>query len=633
MPAIEIDFYDFQSNYLVPIQHLETIFLGSLEIVPILTPGHNLKEGTISFNIKNKNMKKITISLFLALFIVATLFAQQHITGIITDKDEVPLIGATISIFETSIGTNTDLDGYFELNVPKDVILEISYIGYTNQRIKITDETTLNIVLTNDVLQLQDIVVTANKKAQTLQNVPMAITALSPLQIRRSGAKEFRDYATGIPNLSYGTQGGDGGGRYSNEISIRGITGANTTAVYLDETPLPESIDPNLSDIARIEVLKGPQGTLYGSATMGGAIKVVTNKPNPLQKEGSLGLTVSSVSEGDINYGLQGIINLPISKKMAFRASAYYDFESGVYDQVVNKDIDIINSETRLTEDFYEDPIDVAADGCPKCSLEDKENVDDKKNYGFNASFGFYPTKNISIIPKVIHQQESGDGYDFAEVSVDNFTQISNTGIDEAFNDEWTHYSVGAEFKFDKGKIVSSTSYLDRFYSETEDVSDINTIWWMEYETEEVGDYIWADDMNKSVGTKLFQQEIRYESNLGGKFDFLLGGFYRSEEENWSYKDIRPGMASYLLSDNAYDPDECPDCAWDYDYVMENLDAPWYGYDGLFNEKEIALFGQFYYSFTPKRLFHKHYVRLKKAHFFKLKKNLSGQSVHNSTLA
>ena len=282
---------------------------------------------------------------------------------------------------------------------------------------------------------------------------------------------------------------------------------------------------------------------------------------------------------GDFNYGINGVINQPLSDKLAFRASGYYDFESGVYDRVVNQNIEIINAVPRFTEDFYGDPIDAPSDGCPGCSLENKENIDDTKNFGFNASLGFYPTKNISIIPKIIHQQEKGEGYDFAEVSVDNFTQNSNTGIDETFEDEWTHYSLGAEFKFGKGKLVSSTSYLDRFYTETEDVSDINTIWWIEYETEEIGDLIWADDVDRSVGTTLFQQEIRYESDLGGKFDFLLGGFYRREKQDWKYLDERPGMAAWLLSDNAFDPEECPDCAWDYDYVMEHLDSPWYLYD------------------------------------------------------
>lgn len=547
-----------------------------------------------------KNFTAILVMLFLG----TQLFAQRTITGTVMDGTE-PLIGATVMIQSTSTGTITDVNGYFELmNIAEEnVILEISYTGYkTNILTTVSNVSNYTIALESDPLQLQDIIVTANKKPQTIQSTPMAISALSPLQLKRTGAKEFRDFASGIPNLSFGTQGSDGGGRYSNEISIRGISGINTTAMYLDETPLPESITPNLIDVARVEVLKGPQGTLYGSATMAGAVKVITNNPNPKQVEGSFSLSGSSVQEGDFNYGLQGVYNQPLTDKIALRVSGYYDLTSGVYDRVVNPNVTIVNATNPLLEDFYGDPINVETGGCVGCSTENKENVDDKQNYGFNASLGFYPTKNISIIPKVIYQKENGDGYDFAEGNVNNFTQYSNTGLDESFEDEWIHYSLGIEFKTKHGKLVSSTSYLDRLYSEVEDVTNINTIWWMEYEDESIddGDAIWADDVLRSVGTKLFQQELRYESTYDGKFNFLLGAFYRSEQNDWLYLDERPGMASYLLSDNAFDPIDCPDCDWDADHVEANLDAPWYLYDGYFDETEAAIFGQFYYDITKR---------------------------------
>ena len=549
-------------------------------------------------------MRKVFILVFTIITLSLQVNAQRTVTGNVFSGNE-PLIGATVSVLNTTQGTATDISGYFELtNVTEEAIeISVTYTGYKQQNVRVEiGQTTIRVDLEIDPYQLQDIIVTANKKPQTIQSTPLAITAISPVQLRRTGAKQFRDFASGIPNLSFGTQGSDGGGRYSGEISIRGISGINTTAMYLDETPLPESVTPNLIDVARVEVLKGPQGTLYGSATMAGAVKVLTNNPNPNQVEGSFGVNSSSVEQGDFNYGLQGVFNQPITKKLALRVSGYYDFESGIYDRVVNPNVEIINSETRLTEDFYGDEIDVATDGCPGCSLEDKANIDDKTNYGFNASLGFYPTKNLSIIPKVIYQRESGKGYDFAEGNVNNFTQYSNTGIDETFDDEWAHYSLGIEYKLSHGKLISSTSYLNRLYSEVEDVTDINTVWWLEYEDESIdeGDYIWADDVIRSVGTKLFQQELRYQSDYEGKFNVLFGAFYRSEVSDWLYLDDRPGMSTYLLSDNAYDPDECSDCTWNYDHVMDNLDAPWYLYDGLFEESEIAVFGEFYYDITSK---------------------------------
>ncbi|MDF1863680.1 MAG: TonB-dependent receptor [Saprospiraceae bacterium] len=550
-------------------------------------------------------MKRCILFAFAFFFVATIMIAQRTVTGNVIDSNKEPLIGANIILVGTGTGTLTDENGNFELKdiSSLEVLLEFSYTGFSTQTITLREEqSNITVIMEENNFQLLDIVVTANKKSQNIQNVPMAISTISPVQLRRSGAKGFRDYATGIPNLAYGTQGSDGGGRYSNEISIRGISGFNTTAMYLDETPLPESIDPNLIDVAQVEVLKGPQGTLYGSATMAGAIKVTTNRPNPVQQEGAVGVSFSSVKEGDLNYGFNGLINQPISDKVAFRASGYYDFQSGIYDRVVNTDVEIINSETTLTEDFYGDPIDVSADGCPGCSTDKTENVDDKKNYGFNASLGFYPTKNISIIPKIIYQREEGNGYDFAEGDVKSFLQNSNTGIDESFEDKWTHYSLGIEIELGNGKLVSSTSFLDRLYREVEDVSDINTIWWLEYEDESIdaGDAIWADDVERSVGTKMFQQELRYQSGFASKFNFLAGAYFRYSESDWLYLDERPGMSTYLLSDNAFDPDECPDCTWDYDHVMENPNSPWYKYDGLFEDREFALFGELYYDITSK---------------------------------
>ncbi|MEM9991230.1 MAG: TonB-dependent receptor plug domain-containing protein, partial [Bacteroidota bacterium] len=546
-------------------------------------------------------MQKVLGSTVLFVLLCVPLIAQRILTGTVTGDHE-PLIGATITYQGT--GTLTDINGQFSIsdapNTPFDIT--VSYTGFEpTQQTVLPKQAQLNIQLTLDPFQLQDVIVSANKKAQSIQTTPLAITAISPVQLRRTGARSFRDFASGIPNLAFGTQGSDGGGRYSNEISIRGISGINTTAMYLDETPLPESISPNLIDVTRVEILKGPQGTLYGSATMAGAVKIITNNPNPNQTEGMFSSSHALVAEGDTNHDIQGIFNQPLSKKMAVRISGYYNTESGVYDRVVREDVDVINVQPILQEDLYGDPIEAITDACPGCNLDAQENVDDRRSYGFNASLGIYPSKNWSIIPKVIHQYESGDGYDFAEGNVNNFTQTSSTGLAETFDDEWTHYSLAVEAKLDKGKIISSTSYLDRYYAEVEDVTDINTIWWLEYEDESIdaGDAVWAGDVERSVGTQLFQQELRYQSDFTGKFNFLAGLFYRLEQQDWLYLDERPGKARYLLSDNAFDAEECPDCAWEEAVVLNNLNSPWYLYDGLFEDDEIALFGQFYYDITP----------------------------------
>ena len=564
------------------------------------------------------------------LFSVLTLFcltmsAQFTVTGTVLDADtSTPLPETNISISGTNQGTTSDFDGKFSLTVNgENTTLVFSSVGFVTQKLEVnkTNSSNLTILMVADSNQLETVFVTANKTSQSSQKVPLSISVIGIKELQRTGAKEFRDFASGIPNLAFGTQGGDAGGRFSNEISIRGISGAKTTAVYLNDAPLPESVSPNLIDVSRIEILKGPQGTLYGSATMGGAVKIITNKPNVSQTSGFIGVETSSVQEGDANYGVTGLVNIPLSDKLAFRGSGYYNYQSGIYDRVSNKSIEWLNEGSPLTEDFWEDtedwngnPFNIVTDDCTDCSREDKENVDDKTDFGYNANLGFYPNEDLSIVATVIYQKLKGDGYDFAEGDVNSFIQHSNTGLDETFYDEWTNYSLGIEYQTNSGLLTLSSNYLDRRFTESEDTSDINAYWWIEYEKDfsEPLDYIWGGLTDRAVDTRLFQQEIRFNSSLEGKFNFVVGGFYSSEEVIHDWQDHRRGLTTYLLTDNVWDGED-PDYGWalwgeedQYDRLFNgdaNGSIPWYQYYGTFNTSEFALFGQFYYDLSEKLKF------------------------------
>jgi len=551
--------------------------------------------------------------------------AQFTVTGTVLDADtSTPLPETNISISGTNQGTTSDFDGKFSLTVNgENTTLVFSSVGFVTQKLEVnkTNSSNLTILMVADSNQLETVFVTANKTSQSSQKVPLSISVIGIKELQRTGAKEFRDFASGIPNLAFGTQGGDAGGRFSNEISIRGISGAKTTAVYLNDAPLPESVSPNLIDVSRIEILKGPQGTLYGSATMGGAVKIITNKPNVSQTSGFIGVETSSVQEGDANYGVTGLVNIPLSDKLAFRGSGYYNYQSGIYDRVSNKSIEWLNEGSPLTEDFWEDtedwngnPFNIVTDDCTDCSREDKENVDDKTDFGYNANLGFYPNEDLSIVATVIYQKLKGDGYDFAEGDVNSFIQHSNTGLDETFYDEWTNYSLGIEYQTNSGLLTLSSNYLDRRFTESEDTSDINAYWWIEYEKDfsEPLDYIWGGLTDRAVDTRLFQQEIRFNSSLEGKFNFVVGGFYSSEEVIHDWQDHRRGLTTYLLTDNVWDGED-PDYGWalwgeedQYDRLFNgdaNGSIPWYQYYGTFNTSEFALFGQFYYDLSEKLKF------------------------------
>ena len=126
---------------------------------------------------------------------------------------------------------------------------------------------------------LEEITVTARKKSETVLSVPVSITAFSEADLEKLNISSFTDYATKTPNMTFSYGTANYGYVDSHSIAIRGISGVGTTGVYIDDTPVPDSLDPRVVDIARIEVLKGPQGTLFGQNATGGAINYVAAKP------------------------------------------------------------------------------------------------------------------------------------------------------------------------------------------------------------------------------------------------------------------------------------------------------------------------------------------------------------------
>jgi iron complex outermembrane recepter protein len=125
---------------------------------------------------------------------------------------------------------------------------------------------------------LQEIVVTATKRSEDLQNIGLSITALTTEQLESKGVEQFFDYGNSIPNLSFAIDSADGS-LAARGIALRGIQGSNTTGFYIDDIPVLETLDPHIVDVARIEVLRGPQGTLYGAESMGGTVRIITAQP------------------------------------------------------------------------------------------------------------------------------------------------------------------------------------------------------------------------------------------------------------------------------------------------------------------------------------------------------------------
>ena len=190
----------------------------------------------------------------------------------------------------------------------------------------------------------EEIIVTARKKAERLIDVPQSVTALSANDLARLNAVQFRDFANTIPGLQFTTTSVG-----QNQVSIRGVTtglsGSQTVGIYVDDVPYGASgsyaqagtlaLDQALYGLDRVEVLRGPQGTLYGASSLGGVIKYVTALPNTRDVRGDIQLGMSSTRSGGISSNAAASVNVPIvENRVALRLNGYYSRDGGYIDNV-----------------------------------------------------------------------------------------------------------------------------------------------------------------------------------------------------------------------------------------------------------------------------------------------------------
>jgi outer membrane receptor protein involved in Fe transport len=231
---------------------------------------------------------------------------------------------------------------------------------------------------------VEEIVVTALKRSTTLQTTPMAISAVTGDSLEKLGATGLADYFRQVPGVNL-TQGQLGQSR----VTIRGVQGSGeaTTGLYYDETPVTgpsgttqdpgnNAADLNLFDVERVEVLRGPQGTLYGGGSMGGTLRVIYNKPNSQDFGAAIEAQASDTKGGSAGSYLKAMGNIPlIQGKLAARITAYTEDRPGYVDNVKLK----------------------------------TKDVNDSRSSGYRAMLGFTPTDDLSLTATKVHQSTSAD--------------------------------------------------------------------------------------------------------------------------------------------------------------------------------------------------------------------------------
>jgi iron complex outermembrane receptor protein len=193
----------------------------------------------------------------------------------------------------------------------------------------------------SEELMLEEITVTAQKREESLQDVPISIATLSGEVLENLGIRNFEDLAVMIPSMSFTSVGPGTATIYMRGSSDGGDGNASgsqpSVGMYLDEAPMTAiaaNVDVHMYDIERIEALAGPQGTLYGASNQAGTLRVITNKPDPSVLTGGFDVSGATTSGGDPSYSFEGFANVPLGEKAAIRLVAYTIEDGGWIDNV-----------------------------------------------------------------------------------------------------------------------------------------------------------------------------------------------------------------------------------------------------------------------------------------------------------
>jgi len=426
-----------------------------------------------------------------------------------------------------------------------------------------------------EVSGLETIIITASKRSETLQESGISVTAIGETELERMGANTLLDFAVRVPNLGMAYEAD---GRFdSSSPSIRGVFGTNTTGFYIDDTPVNASLVPRVMDIQRIEVLRGPQGSLYGAKSMGGTIRMITVKPDLSGQEGSIHFTASNVEDGDSNSSFDGTFNIPVIEDVfALRVTGYYGQNSGIFDRVYQESW--IEASSGAT-------IPNTAPAFAKV-----ENVDDEAFWGGQITGLFVINDNLTFTPKYIYQKVEADGLPFADNDPENTTMVRFFNTEEAGTDEWSIFSGTFNWEIEGGTIASTTSWYDRETNESEEEHHFLHFLFNQV----IG--IPIDPLEAQLSTietyESFVHETRFTTDNDGKFNYTVGIFYSDSEWDHEYpRAVQTGLADAL---DAF------------------VGAPGFGQDafGLSNDdlifathtitktKETALFGEFTYDFN-----------------------------------
>lgn len=390
-------------------------------------------------------------------------------------------------------------------------------------------------------VQLREVVVTAERRETTVQRTAMSITAVTGRSLERQGLSDMLGLAQRVPGISFKTAGPG-----QTEYEMRGLTSSGgespTVGVYLDDVALTPAafalngktvVDPNTYDLNRIEVLRGPQGTLYGAGSMGGTIRVETNEPDPKAFAGSAEAILSGTAGGGgLNHTENAMLNLPLGDgRAALRLVGTEKTVEGWIDRIIENPFPPEVNNSTLRGDVAHAP---AALVIPHSNTE--------RLRGGRAELLLRPTDRFTIHGMLMHQSIAQDGSSTIDSPPLNEAHYQPFNVAEPFADTFDLYALSGQYDFDSVQVKSITGYWSRAQNQTQDISEA-----MQYyiggffgppasfpfsSTQTVTEGgatfygLGAGSISENESTHQFSEELRVASTGSGSLHWVAGAYY-----------------------------------------------------------------------------------------------------------
>ncbi len=453
----------------------------------------------------------------------------------------------------------------------------------------------------------EEIVVTARKRgAESVQDIGGSIQVLDGEAFTETAATGFADYMRQVPGLSANSSGVG-----QAQLSMRGITAArlnhanpnipSTVSLYFDETPISTSgfnPDAGLFDLNRVEVLRGPQGTLFGASSMSGAIRLIPNDPRTDAFTASINLSTFATADGSPSYTGHGVINMPVSDRFAIRALGFNIANGGYVDNVFTG------------EEDYDDENILGGRLTGLWSATDSLTAKATLMYQRSESDGRPQEQRLGDPAEIT----TGSGYDLALPTESNSQFIITDErqnakfLNDEFEDEMLLTSLQFDYELDRYSITSITSYLSREMDNTLDdtrrtrdlLGTANLFGASGQPVFALGDYdpvtldgavyLQQVDLENNTQNDKFTQELRMSSRFDGPFNMVAGVYYEDDSRTLDQINDLDGLDAWIASPNDIDG-----------FFGTNFGSPLENayFDGTFDvgTTQVAVFAEASYEF------------------------------------